>query len=45
MGVLILVQTLLGAIHAPVIQDISWQVMDEHVMVSEALDLHCLFSR
>ena len=45
MGVLTLVQTLLGAIRAPVIQGIGCQVMDEHVMVSEALDLHCLFSR
>ena len=45
MDVLTLVQTLLGAIHVPVIQDIGWQVIDEHVMVSEALDLHYLFSR
>ena len=34
MGVLTLVQTLLGAIRAPVIQDIAWQVIDGHVMVS-----------
>ena len=33
MGVLTLVQTLLGAIRAPVIQDIAWQVIDGHVMV------------
>ena len=42
MGVLTLVQTLLGVIHVPVIQDIGWQVMDEHVMVSEVFDLHYL---
>ena len=34
------VQTLLGAIDAPVIQDIAWQVMDGHVMVSPILNLH-----
>ena len=45
MDVLTLVQTLLGAIRAPVIQGIGCQVIDEHVMVSEALDLYCLFSR
>ena len=40
MDVLTLVQTQLGAIPAPVIQGIAWQVMDGHVMVSDALDLH-----
>ena len=36
-AVLKFVQTLLGAIPAPVIQDIAWQVMDKHVMVSPIL--------
>ena len=33
-AVLKFVQTLLGAIPAPAIQDITWQIMDKHVMVS-----------
>ena len=41
MVVLTLVQTLLGAIRAPVIQDIAWQIIDGHVMVSLVLDLQC----
>ena len=41
MDVLTLVRTLLGAIHAPVIQDIGWQVTDGHVMVSLVLNLQC----
>ena len=45
MAVITLVQTLLGAIPAPVIQDIAWQVMDEHVMVSLILNLQCVSSR
>ena len=36
-AVLKFVQTLLGAIPVPAIQDIAWQVMDEHVMVSPVL--------
>jgi hypothetical protein len=45
MVVLTLVPTLLGVILAPVIQDIAWQVMDEHAMVSPVLDLHYVSAR
>ena len=39
------VQTLLGAIGVTAIQDIAWQVMDGHVMVSPILNLQCVSSR
>jgi hypothetical protein len=45
MVVLILVPILLGATPAPVIQDIAWQVMDEHATVSPVLDLHYVLAR